>query len=798
MGSGSNVNVLLDSGASRNLVDYDFCKRNGIKCFKLASGFTLRLADGSTPPSGRIDYGAKIPIRIRDTLFTIDCLVTWLSSQHPVVLGMEFLNDNFPEHVASLRAIGSESATKPKDTPARPATAFAVGPPPDSSDEIVFACAASIDPTAAYSAATLGGGDKMTAILAAIESEEKRRKSHNEIIFLRYARTWISAREAQPDNAAPVTIPDCLKDFADVFNLDYTNAPPKPLHGVECVIELKPGEQPPPPATPYPLSPDQRAEEKRQIDKLLALGRIEPVPPGKGTTAAPGFFVKKQCLGCHQLHCTCGKRQYEQRWVLDFRRLNAKTPQDPYPLPSVPDLMALAPGHAQYVKFDIDSAFHLVPVPEKYRHLTAFVCSLGTFQWTVMPFGLKNAPATFQRMIDTVLAPCREFCRAFMDDGLIWADDLETAQQRTRQVFECLRAAGLRVKLRKCSFFVPSVPYLGHVISRDGIATDPAKLQGIVNYPEPRTKTDVRAFLGLTGYYREFFRVDNKGFSEIACPLSDLTKDDRPATWETLPPEAARAFRTIRDYFADPAHLAPFDPEAPVDLVTDASTQAWGGVIEQNKQPLAFLSGKFSASERNWPTTDRELYACLQAHRQFPHLLQGDVTWYTDHKALEALRTTLANSPRRVHWRETLDLFPFKVKYRKGSEMHVDGMTRHSTWPADTGSSDPVLDAWRFPSDLGNRQPSNPGSRQTSDLGDRQTSDFGSSSVLTSSLDSNAPYPSRFSETVQKFRDSYVGSKASKIAQSRESYGAQESWERKRRVGRIRNGIGWKELDDKD
>ena len=217
--------------------------------------------------------------------------------------------------------------------------------------------------------------------------------------------------------------------------------------------------------------------------------------------------------------------------------------------------MSIAPGHKWYVKFDIDSAFHLVPVRQQDRHKTAFVSSLGLFEWNVMPFGLKNAPATFQRMIDST----------------------------------------------------------------------------------------VRGFLGVVGYYREFM----PRYSEIALPLTDLTKDDAPASHSELPPSAFHAFRQIQEYWANPQNLAPYDPSKPVHLVTDASSQAWAAVIEQGGRPLAFLSGKFTESERKWGTTDRELFACLQAHKKMPHLLQGDTTWWTDHKALESLKTTLANSLAR-------------------------------------------------------------------------------------------------------------------------------------------------------
>ena len=585
---------------------------------------------------------ANITCRWNDTTYTFPCLVTWLAQRHPIVLGMDFLKENCPAGVALFATIGCNTTT----TTTSPEDDLPYHPTDPAAEPLITNFLARAATTSATTAdATTGGGDQ---------------------------------------------IPPEYADFADVFSLDYEKNPPRPSHGAVCTITTTDNHLPPP-RPPIPLNAKDRAEESRQLDNLLALGRVEP---SASPTAAASFFVNKACRGCDQLRCTCGQKDYERRWVIDYRPINALTAQDAYPLPSIPELLSVAPGHRYYTKFDVDSAFHLVPVLPADRPKTAFVCSRGLFQWTVMPFGLKNAPATFQRMIDSVLLPARSTCRAFMDDGIIWADSRDDIVARTRQVFSLLRAAGLRAKLRKCAFNVPEVKYLGHVISASGVATDPSKLQGIRAALEPRTKRDIRGFLGLTGYYREFM----PRYSEVALPLSDLTKDDAPAEHpDGLPPPAAAAFRRIRDYWSNPAHLATYRDEEPVSLYTDASTQAWGGVIEQRGRPLAFLSGKFDVTQRAWPTTDRELYPCLAAHQRFPHLLQGkDVTWFTDHQALKTLRTTLANSPRRIHWRETLDQFPFRVAYKRGREMHVDGMTRHSTWPQDTGDNEPVLDLERF------------------------------------------------------------------------------------------------------
>lgn len=641
---GHHATCLGDTGAW-NFVDYNWVKQHGIPTRRLRNGFTVRLADGSM---GRnIDFVANLQLKIGNKVTTDNFLVTHLDPRHPITLGLPWLERHIPEMVQPFRSFGNT---------------------PDSTHR---------SPATAYNAVLAAGGGEDEAARCAVNARIEE-------IFLQQAAALasvklISAKIAEMHGLSTVSVslPPEFAQYADVFDLDYDRNPPRPLHGVEFTIKTKDNKLPPP-ATPYPQSAKDDKAEQEEITKLLKLDRIEP---SASPTAAATFFVNKQCEGCHQLRCTCGAKQHPRRWVVDFRPLNTLTPQDAYPLPSIPELLNVAPGHKWYIKFDIDSAFHLVMVAAEDRHKTAFVTARGLFQYKVMPFGLKNAPATFQRLIDSILAPVRHFCRAFMDDGIVWADSREELVSRFTQVLELIRQAGLRIKLSKCEFFQSSVHFLGHIIGQHGTSTDPEKTRAIVEWPEPRTKTDIRGFNGLAQYYREYY----PGYSKDAAPLTELTKDSMPNHFPSLPPEALAAFNKIKNYWSTSHHLATYQPHLPTDLFTDASSEAWGGSIEQLGKPLAFGSGKFSATERRWPTTDRELFACLQMHKKFPHLLQGNVTWWTDHKALESLKTTLANSPRRVHWSETLNNFPFVVRYRKGKEMHVDGMTRHSTFAQDAG-----------------------------------------------------------------------------------------------------------------
>lgn len=483
-------------------------------------------------------------------------------------------------------------------------------------------------------------------------------------------------------------LPKEFSSDADVFNekdLPSLKEPLKPYFRINVKDEDLP-----PPAKNIPRSPKQLEEEDRWLKQYLADGKIRE---SFSKTAAASFFVNKQCTGCHQLRCSCGKYDYPQRMVLDMRLLNAKEKQDPYPLPNIAEVMLQAAGHKFYFKGDIVAAFENLGVHPDDRHKTAFICSRGIYEWLVMSFGYINAPAHWQRYIDTILLPVRQFCRAYMDDLVVWADTHDEYVSRVKQVLQILRQAKLRLKLRKCEFFKNEISYLGHILGEHGTRMDPEKVKALQQWPDPETKKDLKGFAAFASYYRNYI----KGLAEALIPIYEGIKDHAPNI-NVGTPEIMQSFERVKQLFVEEVQLTPYDPTAETKIHTDASSMAWGGEISQNGKPLAFISGKFKDTERRWPTTDRECYPLVRMHEKFHYLLQGNTVWITDHKAHEALRTTMMLSPRRQAWKEILDRFPFKVRYKKGKEMHVDGMTRHSTYPQDNGwnGKEPLLNEQRL------------------------------------------------------------------------------------------------------
>lgn len=515
------------------------------------------------------------------------------------------------------------------------------------------------------------------------EQDEKEEEEE----FVTAAAAMISTQENNHE------LPAEFQRYAHVFDLNYDKNPPTIITNPYFRINVDSNDLPPP-QTGLPRSPDELILEERIIQEKLKLGQIQP---SHSHTAVNSFFVAKQCLTCGQLRCTCqpGKENIpDKRYVRDYRQLNNKEKQDAYPLPCIPELLQQFGGKNWYIKFDVAAAFELCAIHPDDWHKTAFVTSLGLYEQKVMTFGFKNAPAHWQRLIDKHLAPVRQWCRAFMDDGILFADSRQELIDRFLIVLEICEKVGFRLKLSKCEFFKHEVKFLGYILSTNGVKTDPDKIKAIEEWPEPLTKTDIRGFNSLCSFYRN----NIKNLSHTLLPLTEATKNSAPDKYEKTPTHLSQAMRQVKNLFKKEVELAIYDPTQETLITTDASSEAWGGDISQNGRPLAFISGKFSDTERGWSTTDRELYALYAIHKKFPYLLQSKTIWITDHKPGEAWHTTLANTPKRLRWRDTLDMFPFLIRYKKGKEMHVDGITRHSSYPKDAGygSVDPVFPTDRF------------------------------------------------------------------------------------------------------
>ena len=450
------------------------------------------------------------------------------------------------------------------------------------------------------------------------------------------------------------TLKTVLTEFRDVF-APISGLPPD--RGVHHTIPLEPGSAP----THRPqfrLNPIELAEVDTQVKDLLAKGLIRPSTSPYG---APILFV--------------AKKTGELRMCIDYRALNRITVKNRYPLPRIDDTLDRLAGAKYFTALDLASGYHQLLIKPEDIPKTAFTTPLGHFEWLVLPFGLTNAPATFQATMNRIFAPfLNRFVTVYLDDILIFSRTAEEHEQHLRQVLACLRKWKLHAKLSKCEFWRSEVKYLGHIVSSDGIRMDPKKVEQIRQWPLPRDLSELRSFVGLANYFRRFIA----GFASLAAPLTNMFSLARlPDTW---PPQALHAFEQIKERLSTDVLLRYPDFSKPFVVMSDASLNGTGAVLLQEDRPVAFTSKKFSPAERNYSTGEQELLGVVNALREWRCYLQSALpfTLYTDHHPLIYLKTQAHLSRRQARWVELLSEFHFDWVYRPGKlNVVADALSRH-------------------------------------------------------------------------------------------------------------------------
>ena len=404
----------------------------------------------------------------------------------------------------------------------------------------------------------------------------------------------------------------------------------------------------------------QKLEAEREVKKMLDRGVIEP---SSSPWCSPIVLVKK--------------KDGSTRFCVDFRRVNQVTSKDAFPLPRIQDALESLSGSRWFSTLDLQSGYWQVEMEEEDKPKTAFTTGSGLYQFVVMPFGLANAPASFERLMERVLAGLTpELCLVYLDDLIIHAKNFEEELKRLRKVFERLRAAGLKLNSKKCHLFQKRVCYLGHIVSEDGVETDPAKIKAIIEWPTPRTVTHVRSFLGLCSYYRRFIC----GFADIAKPLYKLTEQTkRPFHWKE---ESEAAFCRLKEVLTTAPVLAYPTCTDPFILDTDASDKGLGTVLSQlqdgEERVLAYYSRVLSKPERRYCVTRKELLAVVEGVRHFHHYLYGRrFLVRSDHGALQWLLNFKNPEGQLARWIELLDTYDFTIQHRPGHKhTNADALSR--------------------------------------------------------------------------------------------------------------------------
>ena len=495
-------------------------------------------------------------------------------------------------------------------------------------------------------------------LMSATQFTNAAKKKQNMVFGIRVQAVQ-SSSDASSEANKNEHLSEVLKKYQDVFPDELPSGPP-PERGLAHKIDLEPGAQ----ATfgpVYRLSTEEADVLKKQLEELEQKGFIRPSLSPFG---APVLLVKK--------------KDGDMRLCVDYRALNKITLKNRYPMPLIEEPTDRLHGAKFFSKIDLRSGYWQVKVAEEDVHKTAFRTRYGHYEFTVLPFGLTNAPATFMRLMHDVYRPLLDKCVVvYLDDILIYSRSESEHVQHVEQALDILRQHKLYAKLSKCSFMQPSVEYLGVIIDADGLHVEDRKIAAIRNWPELRNKTDVLQFLGLASYYRKF--IDN--FSVVAAPLTDLLKKDVP--WD-FNEAASAAFQKLKECLTSAPTLAIPDPNADFEVTTDASNFGIGAILSQNGVPVAHFSRKLRPAETRYPTHDKETLAIVSACKEWRVYLAGRQTKvFTDHNSLKYLQTQPHLSERQVRWLEKLSPYQLDIQYKPGkSKQAADALSRRPDFQA--------------------------------------------------------------------------------------------------------------------
>lgn len=451
-----------------------------------------------------------------------------------------------------------------------------------------------------------------------------------------------------------------ISKFPSVFylegdNLSFTNVI---KHRIETKDDL------PVHAKSYRYPYCHKEEVQKQVSKMLSQGIIRP---STSPWCSPIWIVPKKLDASGQ-----------QKWrlVVDYRKLNEKTIDDKYPLPNITEILDKL-GKCQYfTTLDLASGFHQIEVHPDDIQKTAFSVEHGLYEYLRMPFGLKNAPATFQRVMDHVLRDLiGKCCLVYMDDIIIFSVSLQEHIENLTKIFMALEKVNLKIQLDKSEFLKKEVAFLGHIVTDNGVKPNPSKIEAIQNWPIPKNQKELRGFLGILGYYRRFVR----DFARITKPLTaQLRKGEHVEHTDIF----LKTFVACKKLLTQSDILQYPDFEKPFVLTTDASNFALGAVLSQGAigqdRPVAYASRTLTKTEERYSAIEKELLAIVWATQYFrPYLFGRKFTLYTDHQPLTYALNLKTPNTKLVKWRLQLLEYDFEIKHRPGKQNVVaDALSR--------------------------------------------------------------------------------------------------------------------------
>ena len=687
---------LIDSGASaEGFIDDGFVKAYRIPCVPLQRKTTLRLADGK--PVEQLTHMAKVRFGLDNHVTEAWCFVAKLDPKQQLILGMPWIQLHDPTTSWSKRTLTFQSTfCLTNCCNGAPVSVISPGhkqhqagcswpneepiPSPKADPPDIYAISA-----LAFSK-TASKNDHEVVVMEQADFDQLAQDPSTDqpIIAAAQVRHSNPTKAITPEDyelferkmrKPPPSLEEIRQrvksehhQWLHVFNPRLANRLPPNRPGIDHNIDLTPGHAPPAKKV-YGLSREQARAVKDYIDDMLSKGYIRP---SNSPYAAPVLIVKKPGGGL--------------RICIDYRGLNEITIKNRNAPPLIRETLARLASAGWYTKLDVIAAFNEIRIKTGDEHKTAFVTRYGQYEYVVMPFGLCNAPGTFQTFINETLRPYLDvFCTAYLDDILVYSNTFEEHIEHVNKVLQALSKANIFLDINKCEFHNQRVKYLGLIVSTEGIQMDEEKVSAIRSWPKPRGVKDVQAFLGFANFYRRFIA----GFSRLAAPLTNLTKTttaDRPPVFPWPDDsEENKSFEALKTAFTTAPILAHFDPDKETWVETDASDYVVAAVLSQPDQhgllhPVAFLSKKMSPAECNYEIYDKELLAIVRAFEEWEPELAGTkdpIKVISDHKNLEFFMTTKRLNRRQARWAEFLAEFNFKITYRPGKQgTKPDALTR--------------------------------------------------------------------------------------------------------------------------
>ena len=411
---------------------------------------------------------------------------------------------------------------------------------------------------------------------------------------------------------------------------------------------------------PYRVSPMKKELLDKEVQYMLKNDIIEE---SQSNWSSPCILVPKHDGGF--------------RFCTDFRKVNDKTKSDSFPIPRIADCIDQI-GNAKFVStFDMLKGYWQVPLTQRAREISAFVTPSGLYQYKVMPFGMKNAPATFQRMVNKLVRDI-DGCEGYIDDVVIFSDNWSDHIRQIERFFQIMLEAKLTINLMKSEFGKATVKYLGHIVGQGQVRPLDAKIQTIVKYPIPTSRKELARFLGMAGYYRNFCL----NFSDIAAPLTNLLSKKVKFVWTD---DCQLAFDKVKLLLQKSPVLKSPDYEKPFKLIIDSSDVGTGSVLVQEASdgldhPVSYFSKKFLKYQKNYSVVEKETLGLVLALEHFDVYLGSTpfkIKVYTDHNPLTFLKTMKNKNQRLVRWSLALQEYNLEIQHIPGSENVVaDALSR--------------------------------------------------------------------------------------------------------------------------